>query len=195
MKKIFLILSTFLIATGCQNKTSQLITPDLPPAVAELQDQEVPEMEEQSSVKGDTVTHHGSWFDIKYPKEFIASPASGKTDEARFVSADGAVEFFIFSPLWGGDPIDYLKVAANEKLVNEKVEENGAELKKQIIRWVTVKAKDGSYYRSFVSIKSQVDTGSDIHKVFGIKYKDNAAYEKYKADYLAFKKSLQQYAD
>ena len=136
--------------------------------------------------------YKGTWFDIKYPKEFTPSSTA---DEARFLSPDKTVEFFVFSPQWGGNPVDYLTTKTSEELVSEKTDESGAEMKKEVVRWVTVKAKDGSYYRSFVSIKTQVGTGSDLHHVFRIRYRDNAAYERYRDTYIAFKKSLNQYTD
>lgn len=143
--------------------------------------------------------YEGSWFDIQYPSSFSARPPEPKEktglepDEAFFTSPDKTVEFFVYSPLWGGDPKDYLNVAPNEKLVSEKEsssKENGGSLS----RWVTVAAKDGSYTRSYVSVKGQIEVGG-VHHVFGIKYKDQKSYDRYKADYEAFKKSLMQYAD
>lgn len=183
MKKIFIILSVFLLVTGCKN------------SMLNVEKEKPSSIQTKSVTQGDLLTYNGNWFEIKYPKEFIATPAAGKTDEAKFSSLDGSIEFFVFSPLWGGDPADYLKTGSNEELVNEKTEESGENLQKQITHWETLKAKDGSYYRSFVSIKGQVGTGSDVHKVFGIKYKNNDTYEKYKDAYISFKKSLKQFSD
>lgn len=208
----------FLLGAGCQ-KQAQTRVISLPAAVDELQTQTVPEIEKQekSEVKAQakqkevgTILYKGSWFDIKYPENFTASPTAStnvyngqkyvQTDEATFTSPDGTVEFFVYSPLWSGNPETYLTISEKEEVVSEKNEEvkeserSGA-LGDRIVRWVTVKAKDGSYYRSFVSINEQVGTGSDVHHVFGIKYKDNASYEKYRDSYVAFKESLQQYAD
>jgi len=205
MKKVTLLVSlsvVLLLVAGCQIQTSEKETV-LPSEVKELQSQTVPEIQKQSvskktvesSVKNDVVLYKGSWFDIKYPKGFTARPTVSMTDEAYFLSPDGSVEFFVFSPLWAGDPSEYLNIPSTEELVSEKTDESGLDLNNKIVRWVTVKAKDGSYYRSFVSIKNQVGTGSDLHHVFGIKYQNNIAYEKYKDAYATFKNSLQQYAD
>ena len=149
--------------------------------------------------------YYGKWFDIKYPNEFSANPTAPtdvyngithvQTDEARFKSPDSKVEFFIFSPLWAGDPIDYLKIPDSEIVLSDKSNESGNGLDKTITRQVTTKAKDGTYYRSFESIKEQVGSGSDLHHVFGIKYQDDEVYKKYRENYVAFKKSLRQYAD
>lgn len=121
------------------------------------------------------------------------------TDEAYFTSSDERVEFFVFSPLWAGDPENYLEIAENEELVDEKIEEyfevdDPSLVGDSRIRWVTVKAKDDSYYRSFVSKKEQIGV-SEIHHVFGIKYQDAKALEEYREEYEVFKESLVQYAD
>ncbi len=216
----------FILGTGCQIQTQDQIT-SLPPAVEELQTQTVPESQKVEKPQTQTASeskttpkaepaqievtlYRGSWFDIEYPQNFTAKPNAPtteykgntyvQTDEAYFISPDGTVEFFIYSPLWRGDPKNYLIIAPTEELVSEKIEEKKEnELTDQygdkVVRWVTLKAKDSSYYRSFISIKEQVGTGSDLHYVFGIKYQDSAAYEKHKDAYVAFKESLRQYAD
>lgn len=191
----------------------------LPPAVVDLQKQVPPEsskqkmstsMEPISIVKENTEPelttkgtrlYRGSYFDIEYPKEFSAASLSSEgpgyveKNEARFTSPDGSVEFFIFSPSWGGDPTNYLIIAPTEQIVDDTSSESGSGYNRKIIRWVTVESKDGSYYRSFVSIKEQVGTGSDLHHVFGIKYINNDAYDRYRNAYISFKESLRQYAD
>lgn len=188
---------------------------DLPAAVKELQNQPISDSAKQSTAKkmqaqatNFTKRYSGSWFDISYPTNFTTSPSAPlntdnsndllhyiETDEATFTSPDKSVEFFVFSPLWSGDPIDYLSIKPTEEVVNEKTATKGEGYGKSITRWVTIRAKDGTYYRSFVSIKNQANTESPLHHVFGIKYKNNEAYEKYKDDYNAFKKSLIQYGD
>ncbi len=153
------------------------------------------------------VIYRGAWFDVKYPENFTAAPTQPtlisknsntrvRTDEATFTSPDNNIEFFVYSPLWNGDPKEYLKIKDTEELVSEKIStttDRNSDL--QRTRWVTIKAKDNSYYRSFVSITGGINLGSLVHHVFGIKYKNDAAYEQYKNDYLKFKESLIQYAD
>jgi len=146
-----------------------------------------------------TSKYNGEWFTIDYPTSFTAQPDGPIekqeeytyiiTDEARFTSPDGKVEFFVYSPLWSGEPKDYIEVADNEELVSDKTtpEEVAPE---NVHRWVSVKAKDGSYQRAFYSKKTM-----STHKVFGIKYTDQEAYDKYKAAYTDFKDSLLQYSD
>lgn len=224
MKKVSLLatLSVFLLlGAGCQQEQAQEQEQavSLPPAVEELQAQPVPETEKQDKSEAvvdeeppqiGVTLFRGSWFDIKYPQDFTAIPAApttvhdGKTyvqtDEAYFTSPDGAVEFFVYSPLWAGDPKTYLTITPTEELVSEKTDEvkedeRPGQFGDRIVHWVTVKAKDGSYYRSSVSIREQVGSGSELHHVFGIKYQDSASYEKYKEQYVAFKESLHQYSD
>lgn len=197
------------LGAGCQNKQTPSVS--LPPAVQELQKQQIPEVLKQKAsdpvvVPTPTSTavmlYRGSWFDVKYPQPFSAAPKTPtaiyngqsiiQTDEATFNSPDGTVEFFVYSPLWSGEPKNYLTIAPTEVLVDEKTEEkadNGSTGGTKT-HWVTVKAKDGSYYRSYVSVRREA-----FHHVFGIKYRDAAAYEAYKVAYASFKLSLKQYAD
>jgi hypothetical protein len=222
IRKLILLasLSAFLLlGAGCQTQQAQERVPSLPLAVEELQTQTVPESKKQEKseaatksepTQSSTALYRGSWFDIEYPKNFSARPTTPTnernsvthvlTDEAYFTSPDETVEFFVYSPLWSEDPETYLTIASMEEVISEKTEEvkeneRPGKFGSKITYWVTVKAKDGSYYRSFISTKEQVGTGSDLHHVFGIKYKNNVSYEKYREAYVAFKKSLQQYAD
>lgn len=209
MKYSFLFILLFAVITvgaGCKRDqpTQTNNTPSTTPVVTET-----PQPEPADTLPATTTEktlYRGTWFDVQYPENFTAFPTSPtfvattgdiriQTNEAKFVSPDGTVEFFVFSPQWGGDPTDYLKIKAIEELASEKIEESGAdEADKTTTRWVTVKAKDNSYYRSFISIKRAND-GSSLHHVLGIKYKDTAAYEKYLNDYTQFKESLRQYSD
>jgi hypothetical protein len=164
----------------------------------------------EEEAKAEIATYEGHWFTIKYPAEFTASPTTPMaefrsiqqeagtptrtfvdTDEATFTSPDGEVVFYVFSPQWGGEP-DYLLVKDTEKLVDEKMSEEGKDGDKKTLRWATIAAKDGSYTRSYLSTKMYDDT---VHYVVGIQYEDQAAYDDYKEEYEAFKKSLVQYAD
>lgn len=138
--------------------------------------------------------YKGAWFQIKYPPNFTVKPslksrtAVNGYDSAFFASPDQAVEFYIFSPQWNGEPEDIGLEPNKEALVSENFGRDG---KKQL-RMVTVKSKAGTYLRSWVDIQ---DPMSNTRWAFGIKYKDRAAYNKYKRDYLLFKSSLKQFAD
>ncbi len=208
-----------LVGAGCASSLSPEAQDPLPVSVQELQEQAVPVVDKQpkaqantppSPVPVGTTLYHGSWFSLAYPASFTARPLTPTqrvgatsrvtTDEAFFTSPDQRVEFFVYSPLWGGDPASYLEIAPTEVLVDERIQEQGegevpGTIGSTATRWVTVRAQDGSYMRSFVSLKKQINTGSDVHHVFGIRYRHDAAYQDYKAAYVAFKASLQQYTD
>lgn len=142
-------------------------------------------------------TYSGPWFDIEYPDSFTARPgragclSSGRCDSAFFASADGAIEFYVFSPQWGGDPaVDLDLNPTTERLVEEKTATKGD----ITTRWVTVAAKDRSYTRSYVVIRDE-NEGSWLLHAFGIKYKDQATYAAWRDTYIQFKESLVQYSD
>lgn len=104
---------------------------------------------------------------------------------AFFLSPDSAVEFYVYSFGGEGQAADIALNAEKEKVTSQSEKEVKKPAKK--IRWVTIKAKDGSYTRSYEDTEFK-DSG---RQVFGIKYRDQKAYEKYKADYLGFKKSCE----
>jgi len=150
----------------------------------------------------------GAWFKISYPASFV-SKAEG-ADEASFTSPDGSVQFYVYSPQWSGNPVSYLQALPTETVesdtstpdITSSTNSYGTTYNKKVIRYVTLAAKDGSYRRSFVSTTAGYvttpdsnDYASKTHTVFGIKYQNQATYDKYLAQYLAFKKSLVQYAD
>lgn len=145
--------------------------------------------------------YQGQYFSIEYPSNFLAAPLKPiidaekykfvDTDEATFTSPDGEVEFFVYSPLWGGEPKSYLIQKENEELTSEKEDSNESEIGwTKHIKWVTYTDKEGKYSRSFVSTKTE---STDL--VFGIKSINDAAYEKYKDAYVRFKESLTQFMD
>lgn len=136
-------------------------------------------------------TYKGAYFDIKYPAGFKAR-ASLRSDEnpdsAFFTAPDGSVEFYVYSPIWNGEPTDIEINEAKEDYVSQDTQTN-AGIK---IRRVTIRAKDGSYLRSF---EDKENTNTNNRTVFGIKYRNQAAYNKYRQAYLTFKKSIRQFAD
>jgi hypothetical protein len=149
-------------------------------------------MSAPASAQGKWLTYKGAYFDIKYPAGFRVRP-SQRTDGERYDSAffrasDGSVEFYVFSPIWNGDPQDIEINDAAESYVAQNTRTNGG-IK---IRRVTIRAKDGSYTRSFEDTEN---TNTNNRTVFGIKYRDQAAYDQYRQTYLTFKKSIKQYAD
>ena len=139
-------------------------------------------------------TYKGAWFEIKYPATFKARPSlesisfDGQYDSAVFTAADGSAEFYVFAPQWNGKPTDIEIDATKEDYVSQDAEQKGT----ITVRRVTIKAKDGTYTRAFEDTEN---TDLNIRRVFGFKYKNQVTYDRYRAQYLTFKKSLQQFSD
>ncbi|HEX8707691.1 MAG TPA: hypothetical protein VF723_05470 [Pyrinomonadaceae bacterium] len=141
---------------------------------------------------GKWLNYRGAWFDIKYPAGFKVRPSQPSTtssagyDGVFFRSPDATVEFYVFSPQWNGEPAGIRLKPASEAYVSQNEEEKDGKK----IRRATIRAKNGSYLRSYEDIED-----ASTRRTFGIKYRDQAAYERYRQDYLTFKQSLTQYAD
>jgi hypothetical protein len=138
--------------------------------------------------------YKGAWFDIQYPSSFIVKPSIKSTtskegyDSVSFASMDGSVEFYVFSPQWNGDPVDIeLKPGIEEYASRKDEKKNG-----KVTGFFTIRALDKSYLRSYVDTE---DTRLNTRLVFGIKYRSQKDYDRYKQYYLKFKQSLRQYAD
>ena len=146
------------------------------------------------SRKNDWRTYKGAWFEIKYPATFKARASlasisfDGQYDSAIFTATDGSAEFYVFAPQWNGTPSDIEINSEKEEYVAQQIQQKGM----INVRRVTIKAKDGSYTRAFEDTEN---TDLNIRRVFGFKYKDRTAYDKYRSQYLTFKQSLQQFSD
>ena len=120
------------------------------------------------------------------------------SDSARFTSPDGSVEFYVFSPLWNGNPKEVALNPKRETLVfhrfarASRVKITGGYLYNNVANWYTARAKDRSYERSWVDVE---DKGLNVRHVFGIKYRSQQVYQKYQAQYAHFRKSLEQFSD
>jgi len=136
----------------------------------------------------------GAWFEIKYPAGFQPRPSQRSStseteyDSAFFTSNDGTAEFYVFSPMWNGTPADIEINPQREVIFSQTVSRAWG----RVIRRVTIKARDGSYMRSFEDTE---DKTNNTRKVFGIKYRDQATYNRYRQMYLTFKASLTQFSD
>jgi hypothetical protein len=136
----------------------------------------------------------GAWFDIRYPQNFRPRPslkspsAPGSYDSVFFISSDGLAEFYVFSPQLGGSPIDILPRECCEEIVLEKKESPTG----KNIRWVTLKAADSSYQRSFVDVYNTV---TNTRHAFAIKYSSRDAWQRYEKEYNTFMQSLVQFGD
>ena len=137
--------------------------------------------------------YKGAWFEIKYPATLqvhpsLRSSSSQSYDSVFFRAPDGSVEFYVFSPQWNGDPSDVAINSSSEVLVSQSSEKKGS----TTIRRATIRARDNSYTRSFEDTE---DSTTNTRKVFGIKYRNQDAYGRYRQTYLTFKQSLRQFAD
>lgn len=141
--------------------------------------------------QGKWLSYKGAYFEIKYPAGFRVRPSQrsdNNPDSAFFTAPDGSVEFYVFSPIWNGEPRDIEINEATESYVSQDKQEKGG-IK---IRRMTIRAKDGSYLRS---VEDTENTNTNNRTVFGIKYRDQTVYNKYRQTYLTFKKSIKQFAD
>ena len=145
--------------------------------------------------KGAWRTYQGPWFDIDFPAGFWVSGGTfdlaprGRlySDAALFLSPGGGqVQFYVYSPQWSGKS-EWAQPRADEKLGEVRTERRGL----KTVTWTSVTGP-GGYTRAWVET---VDGMTNTNHVFGIRYPDQAAYNKYKAKYLKFKDSLVQYAD
>jgi hypothetical protein len=140
-----------------------------------------------------TKKYEGSYFDVSYPSNFTATKCAdaNNCNEVTVTSPDQLVSFYVFAPQWNGTP--NMQMLPTEKEVSREVKVvNKGTSQEQTITQVTYAAKDGSYTRSFDDTEN---TELNTRTTFGITYKNMAAYNKYKAQYLAFKKSLGHFAD
>jgi hypothetical protein len=152
--------------------------------------------------KPDQLRFSGPHFDVNYPKEFRPIVDSdlvvlqagrlvrGEDDAASFASPDGSVEFFVFAPWRSGNTEGYLAVANNEVLVATETKSKLINETETVLNYTTIKAQDGSYYRSYVEYVTRYSDGIVNNHLFGIKYKDQASYKQYVSKYEEFKKSL-----
>jgi hypothetical protein len=204
-----LFLLFVLIGSACETKTASKNSKNEVKDTTNNSSVNVKDTATYSSISVNGLSlYRGSYFEIQYPSSFTPNPKSPitkyngniyvTTDEATFTSPNGDVEFFVFSPPWAGSPKTYLNIMSSEEVVSEKTEKvskRPGQYGDKVIHRVTIKSKNGNYRRSYLSIEEQVGTESNLHHVFGIKYKSQLSYEKYHGAYLAFKKSLKQFAD
>jgi hypothetical protein len=138
-------------------------------------------------------TYKGAWFSIEYPEGFMVVPRQDSQTKAdgydgvSFVSRDGRVEFYVFSPQWKS-PCGWADVQRGETEEDRTVEEKGDVRVEQ----VTVRGPHGDYFRSWADV---TNAAQNARHVFGFRYRNAAAYADFKPLYLRFKASLQQFAD
>lgn len=120
------------------------------------------------------------------------------TDEAYFKSPDGLVEFFVYAKDTSSEKPDYIKTTKEEVQLSSnsgKFSDDNKYLDYIQKSWVTIKAKDNSYYRSYIHQRAchsdEQSSWNDCEtQVLGIKYSDAAAYNEYRYSFIAFNQSL-----
>ena len=186
-KGIFPVLLLLLFLSACSKKTEDQEKKSLP------QNDSVTAKPKTKEAALSYKKYKGAWFEVEYPFSFKAENSQKSStsiegfDSAVFTSADGSVQFYIFSPQWSGEAKDIALKPNEIKADSSSQILNGLTVK----RW-TIQAKDGSYFRSY---ESTSETESKINKIFGIKYSSQKELDRYRQAYLHFKNSLQQYAD
>ncbi|MBI5647300.1 MAG: hypothetical protein HY962_10245 [Ignavibacteriae bacterium] len=136
-------------------------------------------------------TFEGAWFTIEYPREFVArvslKSATGiGAESVFFASPDGAVEFYVFSPQWSGEPVDILLNERREKVVTRSEQQ----IDQYTVTLVTIADRGGRYTRSYRDIITE-----NTRVVFGIKYRRAEDLVRFRPAFERFKKSLRQFAD
>jgi hypothetical protein len=145
------------------------------------------------NARGHQKIYHGAWFTIRYPEEFIPkgslpSFSNDGFDSVFFLEPHGLVEFYVYSPQWGGIASDIKLIPAQEELIS-KSEEN---TKSHKVLWITLAAKDGSYLRSIEEKRSMDDSSVTV---FSIKYRDAKVLSAFRNAYKDFKQTLTQSTD
>lgn len=146
-----------------------------------------------SIMQAQTKKFKGSYFDVSYPANFTATKCAdaNNCNEVTVTSPDKLVSFYVYAPQWNGTP--NMQMLTTEKEVSREVKVvNQGTFQEQTITQITYAANNGSYTRSFYDVENKE---LNTRTTFGIQYRNMAAYNKYKAQYVAFKKSLGHYAD
>jgi len=140
-----------------------------------------------------SLVYRGAWFEVRYPagftvRESLKSTTAEGYDSAEFVSPDGSVSFYVYSPQWGGEPADIALDPERETLLSEQLYHKP----NRKVRLFTISAKDGSYQRSYWDT---VAHQGSVRTIVGVKYKNKDARLRYQKSYDLFRRSLKQFAD
>lgn len=174
MRHILLTMTLALLVVGCDGKKSEVNSAS------------------SSSNTGEIIDGYfiGAWFKIKVPTNFSVKPSLRSEslntptafDSVLFVSPDKEVEFYVYFPKLMGRPTDFEFSKNNENMASESKTGDS----KKTFEYSTYTAKDNTYTKSLVVITASNTT----NYAFGVKYKNQIAYDRYKTEYLEFKKSL-----
>lgn len=140
--------------------------------------------------------YRGKSFKVSYPPgwktQTLGAKSPKESDAATFTAPDGTMQLYVFSPQWDGEPPAIAMDAAKETETARKSEPGKSSGVPGTFTWHTITAKDKSYTRTYQTFKGKEEP---IHWVIGMKYANEAALTKHRADYARFKGSLEQYAD
>ncbi|MEQ1515309.1 MAG: hypothetical protein ABL931_02330 [Usitatibacteraceae bacterium] len=146
--------------------------------------------------EANAATYRGAYFEVQYPAKFKAAPLEGtkprESKGATFTSPDGTMTFYLFSPQWAGEAPGIALDASRETEISRKSDAGKSSGVAGTYTWTTIAAKDKSYTRTYQDFLA---SDGSIHWVMGMKYRDDAALQKYKAAYGRFKASLRQFGD
>ena len=165
------------------------------------------------------VNYHSAFFQIVYPAEFNAKPLDPiflghtpeqepdsqqpkyvNTHEAFFTSADGLVEFYAYVIDSANTLPNYLNLTDDEIRISSKTAKDRDESKHLNYigkAWVTIKAKDDSYFRSYIHTRACHDNRKSVEwhggcetRVVGIKYPNIESYAIYRDAFSIFNRTL-----
>jgi len=141
-------------------------------------------------------SHKGKFFEVQYPANFkvrvLDAAKAGDSNAATFASADGAMEFYVFSPQWAGEAPGIALDAAREIEVSRDTKPGRSSGVAGAFTWYTIAARDKSYTRRYQDFLA---TDGSVRWVMGMKYRSEADLGRYQAEYAKFKASLKQLAD
>jgi hypothetical protein len=96
-----------------------------------------------------------------------------------FVLPSGEVEFYVFSPMWNGNPQESA-VKPNEVVVSQRQTRTKSPHGDIVVQWKTWRARNGSYWRAIVD---RENVGLNTRVVFGIRYRNAAVLRRYTPAY------------
>lgn len=140
--------------------------------------------------------YRGAYFEVQYPADFKAAPLEGakprESKGATFTSPDDAMTFYLFSPQWSGEAPGIALDPSREIEISRKSDAGKSSGVAGTFTWTTIAAKDKTYTRTYQDFLA---SDGSIHWVIGMRYRDDAALQKYRAAYGKFKESLRQFGD
>ena len=118
-------------------------------------------------------------YSFSYPSSFEVYEGDG----TRISSPDQSVTFYVYvDPIFSDQLNPEIGVLSSYEHIQAREQKGNT-------TWYTIVANDGTYSRSYV-ITNDSKPGVYVRKVLGIEYNSQSDYNRYKQQYLQFKKSL-----